>query len=160
MVTNCGEFLMGITSSRFTVAVHILALLTIEGKAEPTTSEYLARSASTNPVVIRRILAMLGKAGLVTAQPGASGGVHLTRPPEQITLSEVYDAVEKNEIFSFGSRQRNPYCVCGRSLEPVMRKVFHQAEAALAQTLANFTIAQVAQEVEEVDARARLQVGS
>jgi Rrf2 family protein len=143
---------MGIISSRFTVAVHILALLAIEGKAEPTTSEYLARSASTNPVVIRRILAMLGKAGFVEAQPGASGGVRLARLPEQITLLDVYQAVEKGEIFSFGSREYNPFCICGRSLEPVMRNVFHQAEAALAQTLAEMTIAQVAQEIKEVDA--------
>lgn len=143
---------MSIISSRFTVAVHILALLTIEHKAEPTTSEYLARSASTNPVVIRRILAMLGKAGLLTSQPGMSGGVHLAHPPEQITLRDVYEAVEKGEIFSFGERDLNPHCICGRSLEPVMRNVFEQAEAALEQTLAEITVAQVAQEVEQIDA--------
>jgi Rrf2 family protein len=144
---------MSIISSRFTVAVHILALLTIEDKAEPTTSEYLARSASTNPVVIRRILARLGKAGLVTAQPGVSGGVQLARPPEQISLRDIYQAVEKGEIFSFGERAPNPYCICGRSLEPVMRTVFERAEAALEQTLSEISVAQVAQEVKMVDRR-------
>jgi Rrf2 family protein len=143
---------MSIISSRFTVAVHILALLTIERKAEPTTSEYLARSASTNPVVIRRILAMLGKAGLLTSQPGMSGGVQLARLPEQITLQNVYEAVEKGEIFSFGEREPNPYCICGRSLEPVMRTVFQRAETAMGQALAEITVAQVAQEVEHIDA--------
>ena len=34
-----------------------------------------------------------------------------------------------------------------------MRNVFHRAEAALAQTLAGMTIAQVAQEIKEIDAR-------
>lgn len=143
---------MGIISSRFSLAVHILALLTIEDKAEATTSEYLARSANTNPVVIRRILAMLGKAGLLTAQAGVSGGVHLARPPQQITLRDVYEAVEKGEIFTFGSREPNPYCICGRSLEPVMKTVFQRAEAALEQTLAEMTLAQVAQEVAQIDA--------
>lgn len=144
---------MGIISSRFTVAVHILALLAIESKAEPTTSDYLARSASTNPVVIRRILALLGKAGLVEAHPGVSGGVQLARLPEQISLQDVYEAVEKGEIFSFGSREVNPHCICGRSLEPVMRQVFHRAEAALEESLAEMTIAQVAQDVKAIDTR-------
>lgn len=142
---------MGALSSRFTVAVHILALLTIENKAEPTTSEYLARSASTNAVVIRRILKMLGEAGLVEAQPGAHGGTTLARLPEQITLLEVYNAVESGHVFSFGNREPNPYCICGRSLEPVIKKVFHQAETALEKTLAGVTIADIARDVETVD---------
>ena len=143
---------MGAISSRFTVAVHILALLTIEAKDEPTTSEYLARSASTNPVVIRRILSMLGKAGLVSTQPGASGGVTLLHPAEQINLLQVYRTVEKGDVFSFGKRAPNPYCVCGRSLEPVMQNVFRKAEAAMEQTLAEITIAHIATQVAAVDA--------
>jgi Rrf2 family protein len=142
---------MGVTSSRFTVAVHILALMAIEKKEEATTSDYLARSANTNPVVIRRILAMLGKAGLLTAQPGTSGGVKLAHSPETITLLDVYRATEKVEIFSFGSRKPNPHCICGRSLEPVMQNVFRQAEQAMEQSLAGITILQIAQEVEAID---------
>ena len=143
---------MGTTSSRFTVAVHILTLLTIEQKAEPTTSDYLARSANTNPVVIRRILAMLGKAGLVVAQSGTSGGVKLAQLPEEINLRDVFKAVETRELFSFGSRKQNRHCICGRSLEPVMNKVFHRAETAMEDTLATVSIAQVAEEVQEIDA--------
>ncbi len=144
---------MGITSSRFTLAVHILALITIEKRDEPSTSEYLARSANTNPVVIRRILAMLGKAGLVTAQPGTSGGVRLARTPEQITLLDAYRAVEDGQIFNYGSREPNMRCICGRSLEPVMQNVFQSAQTAMEQTLSATTIAQIAQEVEDVDSQ-------
>lgn len=147
---------MGITSSRFTVAVHILTLLAIEDKAGPTTSDYLARSASTNPVVIRRILKMLGEAGLIEAQPGAHGGARLARDPAQINLLDVYTAVERGEIFSFGTREANPYCICGRSLEPVIKKVFHQAETALEKTLAGITVAQMAQEVKTIDSQTNL----
>lgn len=144
---------MGTTSSKFAVAVHILALLTIEDKAEPTTSDYLARSASTNPVVIRRLLAKLGQAGLVTAQSGTSGGVKLARPAEQINLFEVYQAVEQRALFSFGRRTSNPYCICGRSLEPVLQQVFQRAETAVEKTLAETSVAKVAREVEQLDAQ-------
>ncbi len=149
---------MGTTSSRFTVAVHMLALLAIEKKEEPTTSEYLARSAGTNPVVVRRILAMLGKVDLISAQSGTRGGVKLSRSPEKISLIEVYQAVEKGEIFSFGTRESNPHCICGRSLEPVMQKAFHKAKTAMETALADINIAQIAQEVEEIDAKVHLPI--
>ncbi|MFQ5616876.1 MAG: Rrf2 family transcriptional regulator [Anaerolineales bacterium] len=139
-------------SSRFTVAVHILALLAIEKKAEPTTSEYLARSAGTNPVVIRRILSPLRKAGLVNVQPGVGGGAILARRPEQITLRDVYRIVGE-ELFSYGSRKKNPFCICNRNLEPVLTGVFQNAQNALENALAETTVAQIAQEIETRDAR-------
>ena len=143
-----------VMSSRFAVAVHIMTLLAIEKKDEPTTSDYLARSASTNPVVIRRILSQLRKAGLVTAQPGAGGGSKLARNPEQITLLVVYEAVEDGELFSLGSREQNPYCVCSLTIGPFWANVFRKAEKAMGDTLALITIAQIAQEVEEHEAQA------
>ena len=51
------------TSSRLAVAVHTLATLALH-KGEPVRSEVIAKSASTNPAVIRRLLSMLNAAGL------------------------------------------------------------------------------------------------
>ncbi|MBV9496028.1 MAG: Rrf2 family transcriptional regulator, partial [Acidobacteria bacterium] len=45
-------------SSRFATAVHILTLLAGENE-EPLTSDYIAGSVNTNPVVIRRLLGIL-----------------------------------------------------------------------------------------------------
>ncbi len=88
-------------NSRFTVAVHALALLSIV-RGKPATSDYIARSVNTNPVVIRRILGVLGKAGLVETHPGAfrtgqgSGQDHPARdlPPDGQCrpLSHAYPA--------------------------------------------------------------------
>ncbi len=47
-------------SSRFTVAVHILALIKIE-KNYALTSNQIAESVNTNPVVIRRLMGNLKK---------------------------------------------------------------------------------------------------
>jgi len=138
-------------NSRFALAVHVLVLLAIEKKDEPTTSEYLAFSASTNPVVIRRILGGLRRAGLVTAQPGAGGGSNLARNPEEITLLEVYRAVGGTELFSIGDREPNPECICGRNLQPILIGVFFQAEKAAEASLARITIAELAREVEECE---------
>jgi len=147
-------------NSRFALAVHVLALLAIEKKDEPTTSDYLARSARTNPVVIRRILGTLRRAGLVTAQPGVGGGTSLACRPEDITLLEVYHAVGERELFSLGSREPNPYCICGRNLQPILLDVFCEAEKAVEGTLAGITVAQIAGEVEMRDAQSQQVIAS
>ena len=87
-------------SSRFAVAVHILTLLET-GRGEPLTSEYMAGSVNTNPSVVRRILTLLARAGLTRARMGAGGGTVLARPAGEITLRDVYRAVECEErLFS------------------------------------------------------------
>jgi DNA-binding IscR family transcriptional regulator len=75
-------------NSRFPVAVHVLTALAYRD-GESLSSTRLAESVRTNPVVIRRLLIRLGKAGLVEAQVGKSGGVRLARRPESITLLHV-----------------------------------------------------------------------
>jgi Rrf2 family protein len=147
-------------NNRFALAVHVLALLAIEKKDGPTTSEYLAHSASTNPVVIRRILGTLRRAGLVTAQPGAGGGTSLVCRPEDINLLEVYRAVGKGELFSSGSHYPNPDCICGRNLQPILTDVFCKAEQAVERTLAGITIAEIAGEVEAREAHSQLAIAS
>src|SRR6266567_377490 len=58
------------TSSRSVVAVHVLTLLDTE-RGRPVTSAYIAGSVNTNPGVIRRLLSMLARAGMVRSQLGA-----------------------------------------------------------------------------------------
>jgi Rrf2 family protein len=135
------------TSSRFAVAVHVLALLAMDGE-QLITSEYIAGSVNTNPVVIRRILGRLREAGLVIAQSGVGGGASLVRRPERITLLDVYQAVEAGDVFSFHPRSPNPHCVCGRHIQAVLGKVFSKAEAAMEKVLAEVTVAQIMQEIE------------
>jgi len=134
------------TSSRFAVAVHMLSLLAMGGD-KPVTSECIADSVNTNPVVIRRIQGTLRKVGLVRAQPGAGGGASLARRPDQITLLDVYRAVGEGGIFSLPRHAPNLQCVCGRNIQAVLGGVFGQADAAVEQVLANITIAHLVQAI-------------
>ena len=63
-------------------------------------SDALAGSVNTNPVVIRRLLSQLRKAGLVTTQKGSCGGATLCASPEEISLDAVYRAVEPMASFA------------------------------------------------------------
>ncbi len=84
-------------SQRFPVAAHALAYLAHLGAYTPAAaapSAQLAASVPTNPVVVRRVTAMLARAGLIGTRAGASGGAWLQRPADQITLAEVLRAVD------------------------------------------------------------------
>lgn len=128
------------SSSRFATAVHILTLLASQ-KDESLTSDYVAGSVNTNPVVIRRLLRMLADAGLVSSCPGSAGGSRLARDPRKITLLDAYNAVEGGELFGERSRIPNPKCPVGRNLDAVLLPRIRAAEAAAASSLGKTTIA-------------------
>src|SRR5579885_1925959 len=94
------------SNSRFTVACHILTLLA-QNPAEPMTSEYIAASVNTNPVVIRRVLGTLRSAHLVMSQGGNGGGWRLASAPAAVTLRDVYRAVEDEPLFPLHHREPN-----------------------------------------------------
>lgn len=127
-------------SSRFTIAVHILSLLSIE-KNGHCTSEWIAGSVNTNPVVIRRITGQLKKAGLVHVRPGA-GGAYLLKELEDITLLDVYRAVEvveEGELFHF-HEQPNPDCSVGANIQSVLELILRRAQTAMERVLAEITM--------------------
>jgi Rrf2 family protein len=137
-----------VLSSRFAVAVHVLALIAM-GEDEPVTSDYIAGSVRTNPVVVRRILGRLRKVGLVRIQPGPRGGARLARPAAKILLSDVYRAVEDGQMLGLHRTPPNPRCPVGRNIGSVLSRVFGDAEAALESTLRKRTVAEVVADVKE-----------
>lgn len=137
-------------STRFPVAVHVLTLLAHErGKA--LTSDYIAGSVNTNPVVIRRMLGLLKKAGLVSSTEGAGGGTTLTRPAGRITLADVFKAVEPDgELFGSPRSDPNPLCPVGRSVQGVVRQHGVRFGQAVQRQMKQITIADVLCDVRAV----------
>ena len=142
------------TSSRFAVAVHVLALLAGAGD-EPLKSEYLAGSVNTNPVVIRRILCALARAGLVTSQTGAAGGTRLARPAAGITLREVYRAVEPREVFAMHRQPPSRDCPVGMNIAPLLREVLAGVDNAIDRELGRVSVESVRQAVSACSGRGR-----
>lgn len=135
------------TSSRFSVAVHILALMAQAGN-EPMKSDQMASSVNTNPVVIRRLLCELARAELVTSQTGASGGSRLARTANQITLLDVYRAVEGGCVFALHRQQPSRRCFVGGHIEAVLGEILEEVNLAVEQVLAKTTIKQVLQSIQ------------
>src|SRR6266852_2684321 len=80
-------------NSRMASAVHIMSFVAYAGD-EGTTSEAIAKSLQTNPGVVRKILKLLEREGLVALRQGRHGGVGLRHPASGITLDQIYQAVE------------------------------------------------------------------
>jgi DNA-binding IscR family transcriptional regulator len=134
-------------SSRFSVGIHILALIEIN-KEGISTSEFLAGSVNTNPAVIRKIMGMLKKAGLVEVHPGIAGA-KLTRGLSDITLLDVYKAVEvvkEKELFSV-HEEPNPACMVGRNIQDTISPIFADAQLALEKNLSNVTLEDVVKDI-------------
>ena len=83
-------------SSRFTVALHIFTCVDTFKDEYKVTSDFLAGSIGTNPVIIRKILTQLQNAGLITVTRG-TGGIKPTRELSEISFYDVYQAIEPLE---------------------------------------------------------------
>lgn len=130
-------------SSRFTVAVHILSLLAVSPTSH-NTSEWIAGSVNTNPVIIRRVLGKLKKAGLVNVRSG-TGGAFLIKELKDITLFQIYQAVEvvkEDNLFNL-HEQPNPKCPVGANIQSVLQLVLISAQSAMEEVLMKVTMAQL-----------------
>ena len=131
-------------SSRFTIAVHVLIAIETFKNERKVTSEFLASSANVNPTVIRRLLQQLKKADIVTVKRG-SGGADIERPLEEITLLDVYNAVEpveNGQLFHFHENP-NELCPVGRSIHKIMDSRLDEIQSAMEEKMRSITIADV-----------------
>ena len=137
-------------STRLPIATHILLCLAVLGGTQKFTSNVLAGSAGVNPVVVRNVLAQLKSAGLVTVESGV-GGAALIKPPEEITLLDVFRAVEdEGPLFHFHENP-SPECPIGGNINDVLEPRLGDAALAMEASLAGVTLAQLAD-----DNRARI----
>jgi Rrf2 family protein len=127
---------------RFAVATHICALLAMGG-GEPMTSDWIAGSVNTNPVVVRRLLSALAKAGLVSSIRGSAGGSVLVRPATQISLLHIHRAVDDEDGPALHHQTPNQACPVGRGIQPVLVRIIDRAEAAKEAVLATTMLSEV-----------------
>jgi Rrf2 family protein len=134
------------TSTRFAVAAHALTALAVSG-GKPMRSEDLAYSANTGAVVIRGLLSRLTAAGLTSSQLGAGGGALLARPAADISLLEIYRAVENTELFALHRTPPCEACAVGGNILQALQPALDRARLAMEQELAGVSVAQLAADV-------------
>lgn len=143
-------------STRFPVAIHVLLGIEILKEYGKVTSEAIAKSVNTNPVVIRKIMGLLREAGLIEIAAG-TGGARLLREPERISLLDVYRATEtvKSEHLFKIHEDMPPACPVGGNIEELLAGYFADAQAAMESKLGEVSLADLLRHLERIRRRKR-----
>lgn len=134
-------------SSRFTMAIHMFACIDTFTDRKMT-SDFMAASIGTNPVIVRKLLQQLKAARLIEVSRG-TGGVTVTKPLDEITFLDVYKAVEctpDEQLFHFHENP-NPKCPVGKNIHHVLDDRLNQVQKAMEDKLATMTLADVKNDV-------------
>lgn len=126
-------------NSRFSVAIHILSLIASTKDSYAVTSDFIASSVNTNPVVIRRICGQLKKAGLIDSHAGISG-YDLKLKPKEITLLDIYRAVQAPEDLFAIHDNPNPDCSVGKQIQSTLNEVYCSIQQAMESKLKEETL--------------------
>lgn len=126
-------------SSRLTIATHILLCIETFKNDYKVTSNFLAGSLNVNPVIVRNVLGLLSSAGIVQIKSGV-GGASLARLPEEISMLDVFKAVEKEESLFHFHENPNPDCPVGRNIHSVMDSRLDSIQSAMENEMNNITL--------------------
>lgn len=133
-------------NSRLSVAIHILSLIASK-PYEQITSDSIAESVNTNPVVIRRMCGLLKKGGILTSRAGISGAT-LLKSPADITLLNIYLAVQsKSEWFAIHDHP-NHHCPIGSKIHPTLNNAFSTIQQSMEKELAQITLQDIMDEMD------------
>ena len=125
--------------SRLSGVLHVL--LHLAEAQRPLTSETLAKVLSTNPVVIRRIVAGLRDEGYVRSEKGHGGGWTLACDLSKVTLRDIYTALGSPSLLAIGNRTDAPGCAVEQAVNGALTETFEKAEALLLSRLEEITLA-------------------
>ena len=138
-------------SMKCSVAVHCLIFIHEAKGIAKVTSNLLAESTGSNPVVIRNILSALKKAGLITV-PRGTGGAELCADPSQITLYQIYSALEPDgmsSIIEIHPCQKSP-CPVAQNIRQVLKTPYQKIEDSIQQTMEGITLQSMIDDFEQL----------
>lgn len=132
------------TNTQFAVGVHVLTMLGAQPD-DVLSSEVMAESVGSNPVHVRRILGRLREAGIVESRPGVHGGWRLRRPRGEITLADVWRAVQGCDPV-LGLHGANPDCPMGQRIQRALGALERRAAEAVEAELGTTTICELVEQ--------------
>lgn len=115
--------------SRLSRLLH--ALIHMDMLNRGVTSDELGKMLGTNPVVVRRTMALLKKAGYVSSVKGHNGGWHLETSLTDITLFDIQTLVGDASLFTIGLTDEHNNCPIEKAVNTAISGVLHEAEALM-----------------------------
>lgn len=141
---------MSLKNVQFTVAAHVAAVLA-HRYGQDVKSSVLARSVKADATFVRRSVAKLSKAGIVVATRGKNGACKLARPPEQVSLLDIYRASEAPASFAIHDYDIEPACAISVHLKESMTAVLDDAQAGFEARLAARSLASLVADIAHLD---------
>lgn len=123
-------------STRLAKAIEILAYIA-RHHPEPVTTKDIAASLGEHPARVRQLVSRLVKNDILVTTRGSGGGSGLAIHPAEITLEQVFKAVEESSILAVVVPNSGS---CG----PVAKKIqdlFDSLETKLSKDLSSYSVA-------------------
>ncbi|MDP4097966.1 Rrf2 family transcriptional regulator [Paenibacillus sp. P96] len=131
----------------FGLAVQSLIILS-QGDVKTCPSMELAKSLQSEPSLLRRILSVLAKKGLIGTREGRDGGYHLMKPAESIRLVDVYDAFRADSRLSCGIIETAGTHPLGKSMKSALEDITQEMDNSMRDVLSKYTIADIVKQLE------------
>lgn len=130
------------------MAAHMVCAIDYFCGTRPVTSTFLAGSIGTSPVMVRTIMGMLKQAGIINSSKGKTG-ITLARPLEQITLLDLWRAVDQSDADSLFHFHESPcpQCPVGGNIHAALDDRLEAAQQALESQLQRTTLADVEKDI-------------
>ncbi|MBS1083621.1 Rrf2 family transcriptional regulator [Gluconobacter kondonii] len=125
--------------NRLSCVLHVLLHMAEAGG--PMTSEVLARALNTNPVVVRRLMGGLREHGYVHSEKGHGGGWTLSCQLDQVTLRDIYEALDAPRLFAIGNRSEETECLVEEAVNHAMSSVLADVKAQFLARFGQITLA-------------------
>ncbi|MEX3776620.1 Rrf2 family transcriptional regulator [Pseudomonas sp. MYb118] len=132
--------------TRLSRMLHVLIHMARQDK--PATSDAMAQMLGTNPVVVRRTMALLKEQGYVRSEKGHRGGWTLAKPLAEITLLDIHQALGGASVFAIGLSTDHPQCLVEQAVNAALTDAFDAAQALLLERLGDVTLEQLASDFE------------
>jgi len=133
-------------NTQFSIAVHIMAALGCQAGHE-VTSAHLAESVNTSPSFVRRVLAKLSKADLIQTATGKAGACWLALNPKNITLLQIYHAVDAPKVFAIHKYPAQKPCLVSCKIKSTLESVLNETQKSMEARLGKITLAEVIADV-------------
>jgi Rrf2 family protein len=124
--------------SRLSRVLHVLVHL--NRFDSPVTSDTLSKMLLTNPVVVRRTMALLRAQGYVHSTKGHNGGWALAKPLADITLLDIHNALGEGSVFTIGLTDEHNSCLVEIAVNNALKDVMGEAEKLMLKRFEEITL--------------------
>ena len=133
-------------TGEFAVGVH--ALVFLNHKKTVVSSEMVAENVCTNPARVRKILASLKKAGLVSTKEGLDGGYQFSADASKVNLCMIADALGV-AVVSSSWKSGNPDmdCLVASGMAGLLDGIYDDLDSLCYKRLKGITIEDINEKI-------------